>query len=304
MSEETPRQAANKPEMRLAYFAFYPADFVADTQHLTAEQVGAYIRILCFLWQKGRAKESYLKAVGFGSVSVSLSEWEDIALLLETDGFVFWSRRLEKERENSERKHKIKSENGKKGGRPKKPKLNESYEKPIAFDSLKLNESNHNHNHNHNTEDSLRSSSVSETQAREATPTPPQNFGQTPEQLADRNGPPSKERFLAYAKGNAGWTALGLTEAEWESIWLYGVGIEWRMPTGQPISDWKHWGLAQARKQKNNPQPAYRPATKSGFDRQGRPIAHSVTIEQAQDEIQRQMNEYLLRKGVEIGTAI
>lgn len=275
--------------LKLAYFSFYPADFVADTQHLTAEQVGAYIRILCFLWQKGQAKETHLKAVGFGSVNVGLSQWEDVALLLETDGNVFWSRRLEKEREKCEKKHKAQAENGKMGGRPKKNNPKETHGFSLALDSLKPTESNHNHNHI-DTESSLRSLSASnaDAHAEDPTPTPPaRSFGQTPEQQADRNGPPTKERFLEYAQGNAGWIALGLTAAQWEEIWLYGVGIEWRMPSGQMISDWKHWGIAQGRKAKNNPRPQPKPAAQ-GFG--------STPYGSGREEILRQMREHQAKK--------
>ena len=141
-------------EARLGYFSFFPADFIADTQHLTPEQVGAYIRILCFLWQKGRAKESHLKAVGFGSVSIGLSQWEDVASLLETDGNLYWSRRLEKERENCQKRHQAQVENGKKGGRPRNktqieptgnPRVLE--EEPTGSNWQTHGVSNHNHNH-------------------------------------------------------------------------------------------------------------------------------------------------------------
>lgn len=134
-------------------------------------------------------------------------------------------------------------------------------------------------------ESSLRSLSASNADARaeDPTPTPPaRSFGQTPEQQADRNGPPTKERFLEYAQGNAGWIALGLTAAQWEEIWLYGVGIEWRMPSGQMISDWKHWGIAQGRKAKNNPRPQPKPAAQ-GFG--------STPYGSGREEILRQMRE-------------
>lgn len=136
--------------MSLAYFAFYPNDFIGATCHLSNEQAGAYIKILCFLWQKERSKESYLKAVGFGSVDVGLNEWEPVAELLQVDenGFLY-NRRLEEERIKALKKHQAQVTNGKKGGRPKKQKPNESQNKPMANPSANPIESNHNHNHNH-----------------------------------------------------------------------------------------------------------------------------------------------------------
>lgn len=135
--------------MSLAYFAFYPNDFIGATCHLSNEQAGAYIKILCFLWQKERSKGDYLKAVGFGSVSVGLSDWEPVAELLQIDeSGLFYNRRLEEERIKATKKHEAQVNNGKKGGRPKTIKPNESQNKPMANPQAKPNESNHNHNHN------------------------------------------------------------------------------------------------------------------------------------------------------------
>ena len=144
--------------MSLAYFAFYPNDFIGATCHLSNEQAGAYIKILCFLWQKERSKGDYLKAVGFGSVSVGLSDWEPVAELLQIDeDGLFYNRRLEEERIKAVKKHEAQVNNGLKGGRPRKnktkvkPTLNpsESQNKPMANPQAKPIESNHNHNHNH-----------------------------------------------------------------------------------------------------------------------------------------------------------
>ena len=145
--------------MSLAYFAFYPNDFIGAISHLTTSQTGAYIKILCFLWQKEFAKENYLKAVGYGSVNVGLEDWEPIVELLQVnEEGLFYNRRLEEERIKAVKKHEAQVNNGKKGGRPKnsKPTTNpnqkviESQDKPMANPSANPIESNHNHNHNHN----------------------------------------------------------------------------------------------------------------------------------------------------------
>ena len=39
--------------MRAPAFQFYPADFMIGTMDLSAEAVGAYIRLLCYQWDKG-----------------------------------------------------------------------------------------------------------------------------------------------------------------------------------------------------------------------------------------------------------
>ena len=37
----------------IPFLAFYPKDFLADTMHLTAEETGAYIRLLSQCWING-----------------------------------------------------------------------------------------------------------------------------------------------------------------------------------------------------------------------------------------------------------
>lgn len=144
--------------MSLAYFAFYPNDFIGATCHLNNEQAGAYIKILCFLWQKERSKERYLKAVGFGSVNVGLEDWEAVAELLQIDeNGLYYNRRLEEERVKAIKKHAAQVNNGSKGGRPKgsgkksKAKTNplDNQNKPMANPQGNPIKTNHNHNHNH-----------------------------------------------------------------------------------------------------------------------------------------------------------
>lgn len=145
--------------MSLAFFAFYPNDFIGATCHLDNEQTGAYIKILCFLWQKERSKESYLKAVGFGSVNVGLGQWEAVAELLQIDeNGLFYNRRLEEERIKAVKKHTAQVNNGIKGGRPKgsgknnNPNNNpsDSQIKPTANPSAKPIVTNQNQSHNNN----------------------------------------------------------------------------------------------------------------------------------------------------------
>lgn len=135
----------------LGYFQFYPADFLSSTMHLPNEALGAYIKILCFLWKKKKARETELKAVGYGSVNLNETEWLSIKELLVNDGEFFWSKRMEFEREKAMNNYIIKVENGKKGGRPKKNNLNETEQKPIGYDSVNLNETDRvtNQNQNH-----------------------------------------------------------------------------------------------------------------------------------------------------------
>ena len=144
-------------DKNLAYFTFYPSDFLSSTMHLSNESLGAYMRILCFLWKKKRARETEIKAVGYGSVIPNETDWLSTKELLVNDGEYFWSKRMEIEREIAMKNYIIKVENGKKGGRPKKNNLNETEAKPVGYDSVNLNEtdrvSNQNQNHIINKED-------------------------------------------------------------------------------------------------------------------------------------------------------
>jgi uncharacterized protein YdaU (DUF1376 family) len=36
------------------WMKFYPADFIGDTQHLSAEQLGAYMALICHYWLTGK----------------------------------------------------------------------------------------------------------------------------------------------------------------------------------------------------------------------------------------------------------
>ena len=42
----------SKPNEKLKAWYLFTEDFVAGTQHLTNEQVGIYIRLLCWNWNK------------------------------------------------------------------------------------------------------------------------------------------------------------------------------------------------------------------------------------------------------------
>ena len=96
------------------WFPVYPADFSIDTAHLTSEQVGAYVRLLCRLWrQSGRIKndDSELARI----VGVSPQKWRrmkaSIEPLFNTADPASWcsdwlNAELEKAKHNSDAKRK------------------------------------------------------------------------------------------------------------------------------------------------------------------------------------------------------
>jgi uncharacterized protein YdaU (DUF1376 family) len=100
------------------YFPFYPADFIVGTMMLSAEEVGAYIRLLAFQWQQGGipsapGEQAIIAGVRAGKLAKVLTKFE-----MGADGFLR-NTRLEAERVKVEDARSRNAENGKKGGRPK-----------------------------------------------------------------------------------------------------------------------------------------------------------------------------------------
>ena len=104
---------------RAPAFQLYADDFLGGTADMSAEEVGAYIRLLCHQWNKGGlpndpdrlAKMAGLMAVPMASPSLGyvLAKFQPCA-----DGQLR-NERLEKVRAESESYRKNQSENGKKG---------------------------------------------------------------------------------------------------------------------------------------------------------------------------------------------
>lgn len=120
----------SKPKEKLKAWYLFTEDFIAGTQHLTNEQIGIYIRLLCWNWNK--------KCVGIPSDNITYyriaschthNEREacdnvlrEFFILMETnkyqnakqlEEYIYITRRMEASREN-----------GRLGGRPKKPSQN------------------------------------------------------------------------------------------------------------------------------------------------------------------------------------
>ena len=120
----------SKPREKLKAWYLFTDDFIAGTQHLTNLEVGIYIRLLCWNWNK--------KCVGVPSDNITyyriaschtFNEKEacdnvlrEFFILMETnkyqnakqlEEYLFITRRMEASREN-----------GRLGGRPKKPSQN------------------------------------------------------------------------------------------------------------------------------------------------------------------------------------
>lgn len=110
-------------------FPFYAQDFLVGTLHMTCEETGAYIKLLAYQWVNlGIPKQRVGIIIGTGWENIWLSVREKF---VEKNG-VFYNERLELEREKRTRFKQKQSENGKKGGRPKKNSAPQSQEEAAA----------------------------------------------------------------------------------------------------------------------------------------------------------------------------
>lgn len=99
-------------------FLFYSQDFLAGTLIMPFEDRGKYITLLCFQHQNGRMKEETISLlVGLFSDTLRLKFKRD-------DNGLFYNERLETEMGKRSNFIESRVNNGKKGGRPKKPKNN------------------------------------------------------------------------------------------------------------------------------------------------------------------------------------
>lgn len=139
---------------------FYIADYLADTQHLSTEEHGAYVLLLMAAWMRGGmlpADDGQLMRIcrcdkqAWKRVKPVLTEFFDITPESWTQP------RLLGEYEHAMKVNESQRINGKKGGRPAKNKTQpQTQQKPTGFDS-----DNPNHNPNE-----------TPTQTQSPTPTP------------------------------------------------------------------------------------------------------------------------------------
>lgn len=110
---------------RSPYFPFYPDDFVGGVQAMTAEQVGAYILLLCHQWSSGSIPSSEKLIRLIAKVGPRADLESVIAKFPEVNG-VRQNARLEEVRQKVEARSHRCANNGKKGGRPKQNETNEA----------------------------------------------------------------------------------------------------------------------------------------------------------------------------------
>jgi len=98
---------------------FYWSDFLLGTALLSCEEVGAYMRLLCFQWQEGSLPNdakllARLAQADERTISAILHKFSE-----SSDGKLR-NRKMEDVRKSLNAYKKTRSENGKRGGRPKK----------------------------------------------------------------------------------------------------------------------------------------------------------------------------------------
>ena len=110
------------------YFPFYPADYLADTAHLTTEQHGAYLLLLMTAWARGGRLPADPKKLA-RIARVSARRWrliaEEVLEYFEEDGDEIVSRRMEREHQKAVSKSEKRSASGKRGGIAKALKAKE-----------------------------------------------------------------------------------------------------------------------------------------------------------------------------------
>jgi uncharacterized protein YdaU (DUF1376 family) len=250
---------------KLPYFAFYADDFIGDTGHLTNEGIGIYIRVLCYLWKNGKINRSKIEAFAKQSLSDCSSQIEFVLELLSHDGELFYSKRLEIERQKAIDKSMINKENGAKGGK-KTQSDRKANAKPNAQANASNSQSERSSNGKANAQANFNHSSsnteVLSNDNTKITPLPP---------FSGESGPGLSE-FLDHYRNNMGAVLIsdGLDQKELESVWAELEGAGWKTPSG-PITEWKSYSQKKVRalaiEKRSKPGPKGRPMSATEYAR-------------------------------------
>ena len=95
-------------------FQFYVQDFLTGTMHMSAEEIGAYILLLCHQWDKGALPASDKELMRLSRSRMKVLEAVKKKFVAGDDGLLR-NERMEKEREKQASYHNLRSEQGKKG---------------------------------------------------------------------------------------------------------------------------------------------------------------------------------------------
>lgn len=121
-------------------FRLYASDFLTGTATMSLQEVGAYIRLLCFQWDAGGVPEDASERARIMGCSKAQERelWKRVARKFAHIDGVYVNERMEVERKKQAERREQLSENGKQGGRPSK--ANGKLEESNSFSETKANE--------------------------------------------------------------------------------------------------------------------------------------------------------------------
>ena len=119
----------SKPKEKLKAWYLFTNDFIAGTQHLSNTEIGIYIRLLCWNWNKGCIGIPSYNMTYYRIANCHTDEEKHSCDLIIKEFFVYINDHYQNERQLQEylyitRRMEASKRNGKLGGRPKKPNNN------------------------------------------------------------------------------------------------------------------------------------------------------------------------------------
>lgn len=156
------------------WMPFYPADYVADTYHLTTLEHGAYMLLIMHYWMRGSLPQRDADLARL--TRMDHREWgRHKVRLAEFFGPGWTHKRIDKERKSAEHRLATKAINGAAGGRANALK-NHKVDVATATNSLEQNGSKRVHNHNHSNKKERETNNAREMRA--SSPWPSDAFNQ------------------------------------------------------------------------------------------------------------------------------
>ena len=237
-------------------FQFYPDDFIGGTVDMTAEDCGAYIRLLCYQW-------------GHGKAWVSKDDIDRIAGCHVSDKVLGKfprgkNMRLERERAKQIEYRQKQAINGAKGGRPR-----ERLGLGLGY--------------------SGETQTITQTKAKKSSPSPSpiveREYARAHE--PEVNGNPTKQEVLAKAQ------FIGLAEWRASDWWDEMQGCGWKDHLGRTVVDWVAILTRVTRKWESDGRPDSPPKPRSA---KGQEQAQTDTILDKQLRENRRMVERLCER--------
>lgn len=139
---------------------FYTSDFLAGTLLMNYEQKGKYITLLCLQRENGRLTEEDMLSV------CGKRDERIFSKFIQDEEGLYYNVRMEKERNKRIKYINAQTENGSKGGRPKKPEETHGFQLGLAKQNP-VGNGNKNRNINNNLDISYNSPPISPTNAKE-----------------------------------------------------------------------------------------------------------------------------------------